>query len=95
MCIRDRGNSHRVHLNTIGRMVMAWIITLPSAGIVGYITFKATVLPDKIAFAVTIMLIIALLSYLIRLMFTTTTAEDVERALPQDVELLIELEDKQ
>ena len=89
------GNSHRVHLNTIGRMVMAWIITLPSAGIVGYITFKATVLPDKIAFAVTIMLIIALLSYLIRLMFTTTTAEDVERALPQDVEALINLEDKQ
>lgn len=88
------GNRQRVHLGTIGRMVMAWVITLPMAGIVGFFTLKATVLPDTAAITVTTLLIIGVVGYLIRLMFTTTTAQDVERALPQDVELMIDLEQR-
>lgn len=88
------GSGHKVHFKTIGRMMSAWIVTLPSAGVVGYITYKATILPGKLAGLVTGLLIIALLAYAIRLMFTATTAEDVERALPQDVEQAIPLSDK-
>lgn len=88
------GSGHKVHLKTIGRMMSAWIVTLPSAAVVGYITYKATVLPGVLAAVVTGLLIIALLTYAIRLMFTTTTAEDVERALPQDVEQVFPLSDK-
>ncbi|MEY4311713.1 MAG: putative low-affinity inorganic phosphate transporter [Actinomycetota bacterium] len=88
------GSGHKVHLKTIGRMMGAWVVTLPSAGVVGYITYKATVLPGVLAGAVTGLLIVALLAYAIRLMFTATTAEDVERALPQDVEQAIPMSDK-
>ena len=88
------GSGHKVHFKTIGRMMSAWIVTLPSAGVVGYITYKATILPGKLAGLVTGLLIVALLAYAIRLMFTATTAEDVERALPQDVEQAIPLSDK-
>lgn len=88
------GSGHVVHIKTIGKMMTAWIVTLPSAGFVGYVTYKATVLPGKFAAVVTGLLIVALLSYAIRLMFTATTAEDVERALPQDVESLIPFTDK-
>lgn len=88
------GSGHKVHFKTIGRMMGAWVVTLPSAGVVGYITFKATVLPGALAGIVTGILIVALMAYAIRLMFTATTAEDVERALPQDVEQAIPMSDK-
>ena len=88
------GNGHVVHLRTIGRMMVAWVVTLPSAGIVGFVAFKATVLPGKLSFLVTGTLIVALLSYAIRLMFSATTAADVERALPVAVAEEVELEDK-
>lgn len=88
------GSGHKVHLRTIGRMMGAWVVTLPSAGVVGYITYKATVLPGVLAAIVTGILIIALLAYAVRLMFTATTAEDVERALPKNVEQVIPLADR-
>lgn len=88
------GSGHVVHLRTIGRMVLAWVVTLPSAGIVGFITYRATVLPGALSGVVTGILIVALLAYAIRLMFTATTAADVERALPVDVEQSINLTDK-
>ena len=88
------GSGHKVHLKTIGRMMSAWVVTLPSAAVVGYITYKATVLPGALAAIVTGLLIVALLAYAIRLMFTATTAEDVEKALPKDVEQVIPLSDK-
>ena len=88
------GSGHRIHVKTIRNMVLAWVITLPSAGLVGFLTFKATVLPEPFAGIITGSLIVGLLAYGARLMFTTTTADDVERALPQDIELLIPLEDK-
>ena len=87
-------SGHKIHSGTISRMVLAWVITLPSAGFVGFVTFKATVLPSPLAGLVTGALIIGLLAYGARLMFTTTTAQDIERALPQDIELLIPLADK-
>ncbi|CAB4336941.1 unannotated protein [freshwater metagenome] len=88
------GTGHKVHLNTVGRMMSAWVVTLPSAGIVGFITFKATVLPGIWAFVVTGFLIVALLAYAIRLMFSATTAADVERALPLAVAASVSIEDK-
>ena len=88
------GSGHKIHLGTIGRMVAAWIVTLPSAAIVGYVTLKATTFDGALGYVITAILIIAVLVYGIRLMFTATTAEDVERALPQDIELLVPLEDK-
>ena len=59
-----------------------------------YITYRATILPGKLAALVTGLLIVSLLGYAIRLMFTATTAEDVERALPKDVEQVIPLADR-
>lgn len=88
------GSGHVVHLRTIGRMMLAWVVTLPSAAIVGFITYKATVLPGAMAAVVTGLLIVALLAYAIRLMFSATTAADVERALPQVVEQQVQFEDK-
>lgn len=88
------GSGHVIHLRTIGRMVTAWIVTLPSSAIVGFITYKATVLPGITAGIVTGLLILALLSYAIRLMFSATSADDVERALPQNVQQMVPMSDK-
>ena len=79
------GSGHKVNLRTVGKMISAWVITLPSAAVVGFITFKATVLPGALAFVVTGFMIVALLLYASRLMFSATSAADVERALPQAI----------
>ena len=87
------GSRHKVQFGTIGRMVTAWVFTLPCAAGVGFVTYKTTTLPGVFTYLVPGLLIVALLGYGIRLMITSTTSEDIERALPKDVAEFIEMSD--
>lgn len=81
------GSGHKVNLLTVRNMVSAWIITLPMAAIVGFITFKATVLPGALSWIVTGTLILVLLGWAFRMMLTADGADSVEAKLPSDREL--------
>ena len=77
------GSGHRVHFATIRNMVIAWVFTLPMAGLVGAVTYKATALPGLLGGVVTAVIIIALLAYAVKLMLTATTAEDVAKRVDE------------
>lgn len=80
------GSGHRVHFSTIRNMVIAWVFTLPMAGIVGAITYQATALPSFLGVIVTAAIIIGLLVYAVRLMLTSTTADDVAKRVDEERE---------
>jgi PiT family inorganic phosphate transporter len=80
------GSGHRVHFSTIRNMVIAWVFTLPMAGIVGAISYKATTLPGYIGGAVTVVLIVALLGYAVKIMLGSPTADDLAQRVDEQHE---------
>ena len=51
-----------INLKVVGEMVMAWIITVPSTVIVGFLALKATQLPGALAWIVTGALVLVALA---------------------------------
>jgi PiT family inorganic phosphate transporter len=72
---------------TIGEMLIAWLITLPAAGIVGYLSASLMKLPDPWGWIVSMGWIGLLLAWAARLMLRAENADDVEAMLPPDEEL--------
>ncbi len=81
------GHRRRINWRVLRDMVIAWVFTMPTAGVVGFLTFKLTVLPGAWAIIAPSLTIAALLIWAGRLMLHATTAEDVEAELPSDAEL--------
>ena len=71
----------------IGEMVVAWIVTLPAAGVVGYMSASLMKLPDPWGWIVSLSWIGILLLWAARLMLHAENADDVEAMLPSDEEL--------
>jgi PiT family inorganic phosphate transporter len=68
-------------------MVIAWLFTLPAAGLVGYASTSLMKLPDPWGWVVSLTWIGALLVWAGRLMLRAMNADDVEAMLPSDNEL--------
>ena len=43
------GHRRRVNWRVLRSMVIAWCLTMPAAGLVGFVTFRLTVLPGALA----------------------------------------------
>jgi PiT family inorganic phosphate transporter len=71
----------------IGEMVIAWIFTLPAAGIVGFVAFKLTTFPDPWGWVASLSAIAILLTWAGRLMMHAENADDIEEMLPSVEEL--------
>jgi PiT family inorganic phosphate transporter len=76
-----------INLRVIGQMVMAWVVTVPSTVVVGFLAFKATQLPGAIAWIVTGLLVLIAAALIGYAMANTITAEDVEAEIPSEDEL--------
>jgi PiT family inorganic phosphate transporter len=76
-----------LNFRKIGEMVVAWIFTVPAAGIVGFVVMKMTTLPDPWGWVVSLSAIAVLLMWAARLMWHAENADDIEAMLPTDEEL--------
>ncbi len=81
------GERRKVNWFVMRDMVIAWFLTLPAAGVVGFVVFKLTVLPGAFAIIATGLAIVALLVWAGRLMLHAETAEDIEAELPSEQDL--------
>ncbi len=81
------GARRRVNWLVLRDMFVAWLLTLPSAALVGYVVFQFTVLPTTAAVGLTGLAIVALLTWAGRLMLHAETAADLAAELPSDEEL--------
>jgi inorganic phosphate transporter, PiT family len=71
-----------------GEMLAAWVVTVPAAATVAFLTYKLTVLPGKWAAAGSITATLVLLGWSLRLMIKNEEgAEEVAEMLPSDEEL--------
>ena len=77
----------KVHWKVLGEMVIAWVLTMPAAALVGYLTYKLTVLPGAWKYIAPGIAIVALLSWAGYLMTRSETADDIAAELPSEEEL--------
>jgi inorganic phosphate transporter, PiT family len=71
----------------IGEMVVAWFVTLPAAGVVGFLSASLMKLPDPWGWIVSLTWIGILLLWAARLMLNAENADDIEAMLPPEKEL--------
>jgi PiT family inorganic phosphate transporter len=76
-----------INLKVVGEMVLAWIVTLPSTIVVGFLALKATQLPGVLAWIVTGALVLVAGGLIAWAMAHSITAEDVEAEIPTEEEL--------
>ena len=80
--------SHRgAHWNVVGRMVLAWVLTIPSAAGVAWVMFQLTRLPTGLAWITVGGTLLAFATWAGWAMTHTIHAKDVEAELPSEEEL--------
>ena len=81
------GARRKVNWRVMGEMVIAWVLTMPSAALVGFFTYRLTVLPGSWGLIAPAIAIVVLLLWAGRLMLHSETAEDIAAELPSEEEL--------
>jgi PiT family inorganic phosphate transporter len=81
------GARRRVHWGVMGRMAIAWFVTLPAGAVVGFSVYQVMRLPGTLASISTGAVIIALLTYAGYLMRNAIGADDVAAELPSEEDL--------
>ncbi len=76
-----------VNRRTILEMVVAWVLTLPSAAVVGFTMFKLTRLPGVWSWIASAAAVVVLLVWAGRLMMQAESADDLADMLPTSGEL--------
>jgi PiT family inorganic phosphate transporter len=76
-----------IDLRVVGRMVMAWVVTVPSTVVVGYLALKATQLPGALAWIVTGAMVLVAGGLIAYAMAHSIGAEDVEAEIPTEEQL--------
>lgn len=76
-----------VNRRTIFEMVVAWVLTLPAAALVGFVMFKLTQLPGAWGWIASGLAVLALAVWAGRLMLQAESADDLADMLPTDQEL--------
>jgi PiT family inorganic phosphate transporter len=72
---------------TVLEMIIAWVMTVPCAALVGFLTFKITTLPGGWAWVGSAAAVTVLGVWAGRLMMHSENADDIEEMLPEDAEL--------
>lgn len=81
------GSGKGANWRVVGEMVIAWIITIPAAGTIGFIVLYLTRLPGFLAWIAVGALILGFGAWAINAMRHTVHAEDIEAELPPETEL--------
>jgi inorganic phosphate transporter, PiT family len=76
-----------INVRVVGQMVVAWVITIPSAGIIGWLMFEMTQLPGASAFIVTGAALFVLFGLIAWAMSKAVRASDVVAEIPAEAEL--------
>ncbi len=80
--------SHRgAHWNVVGRMVLAWVLTIPSAAAVAWLMFHLTQLPTGLAWVCVGAVLLAFAAWAGWAMTHTIHAQDVEAEIPSEEQL--------
>ena len=81
------GSGKGANWKVVGEMVLAWIITIPSAATVAFIMFKLTQLPTIAAWIAVSVVVVLFAIWAIWAMMHTIHADDVEAEIPKEEEL--------
>lgn len=76
-----------LNLKVFGEMLLAWLITIPSAGLVAFVLYKLTQLPIVLAWIAVVAVLVVFGGLIAYAMTHTISAKDVEAELPTDEEL--------
>ncbi|HEX6887566.1 MAG TPA: anion permease [Candidatus Nanopelagicales bacterium] len=76
-----------LNMRKIGEMLLAWVVTLPAAAVVGFAAASLMKLPDPWGWILSISGILVLLVWAGKLMLHAEDADDIEAMLPKDEEL--------
>ncbi len=68
----------------IGEMAIAWVLTVPAVGLIGFLAFKLTRLIEPWGLVASIAMVAILLAWAARLMSHSQNAEDIAAMLPTD-----------
>ena len=80
------GSGKGANWKVVGEMLIAWVVTIPAAGIVGFVMFKLTQLPTVLAWVTVGAVLLAFGAWAIWAMAHTIHASDVEaEILPESV----------
>jgi PiT family inorganic phosphate transporter len=86
------GSGQGVNWKVVGRMVLAWIVTIPAAALIGFIMLHLTELPTVLAWLIIGAIMIAFSIWAISAMRHTIHADDVDAEVPTAAELDVPLE---
>ncbi len=81
------GSGMGARWKVVGEMVLAWIVTIPAAGIMAFVFFEITRLPSALAWVIMGALLVGFAAWAIYAMRHTIHAKDVEEELPPTAEL--------
>ena len=81
------GSKRGAHWNVVGRMVLAWVLTIPSAASVAWLMFHLTRLPTVLAWITVGATLIAFAAWAGWAMMHTIHSDDVEAEVPSEEEL--------
>ena len=76
-----------VNLRVVGEMALAWVVTIPSTLIIGWVMFELTALPGPAAFVAVGAVLFVLLGWIAWAMSKALRAEDVAAEIPSLDEL--------
>ena len=86
------GSGRGANWRVVGEMVVAWVITIPSAALVSFLMFKLTQLPTVLAWLVVGAVLVAFGVWAVRAMLNTVHANDIEAEIPTEEKLGEDLE---
>jgi PiT family inorganic phosphate transporter len=81
------GSRRGARWNVVGRMVLAWILTMPSAAAVAFVAFRLTQLPTGYAWVCVGAMLLAFAAWAGWAMTHTIHADDVAAEVPSEEEL--------
>jgi PiT family inorganic phosphate transporter len=81
------GSRRGAHWSVVGRMALAWVLTIPSSAAVAWLMFHLTRLPTVLAWVTVGGLLLAFASWAGWAMTHTIHAKDVEAEIPSELEL--------
>ena len=81
------GSRRGAHWRVVGRMVLAWVLTIPFAAGVAWLMFRLTQLPTALAWVSVAVVLLAFAAWVGWAMTHTIHASDVEAEVPGEVQL--------
>ena len=86
------GSGKGANWRVVGEMVIAWVVTLPSAALVSFVMFRLTTLPLFFAWVAVGVVVIAFIAWAVNAMRHTVHADDIAAEIPADTELATHVE---